>query len=111
MPFRKRHFKPIANIGHKIILIFQYLVTLTVGFLDQIPNTALFKGTIDTEPGACLDGRVALDQLWLVTTPAYPGETFEANVTVRAPKINLDMCSFDLRAEIKTLTSALSAVF
>ncbi|MBU2358307.1 MAG: efflux RND transporter periplasmic adaptor subunit, partial [Alphaproteobacteria bacterium] len=90
--------------------------------------TAPFAGTlglIDVEPGAVLDGttpvtrlsdlssvevaatlperyfdRVAVDQTVVVTTPAYPDETFQGRVTVRAPEIEMGTRSFSIRAEI-----------
>ncbi|MEI4262743.1 efflux RND transporter periplasmic adaptor subunit [Roseovarius sp. D0-M9] len=89
---------------------------------------APFAGTLgvfDIEPGTYLDGsapvtrlsdltsvevaislperyfeRVAPGQTLIVTTPAYPGETFEGEVTIRASEVDLGSRSFALRAEI-----------
>ncbi len=96
--------------------------------LEDKAIIAPFAGTlglIDIEPGAFLDGseavtslsdlsvvevdvslperyfeRVTPDQTLFVTTPAYPGETFQGPVTVRAPEIDLGSRSFNIRAEI-----------
>ncbi len=82
-------------------------------------------GVIDTEPGAVLDGsevvtrlsdlsvmelrasiperyysEVSPGQTVRITVPAYPDETFEGEVTVRAPQIEQASRSFDIRAEI-----------
>lgn len=45
-------------------------------------------------------GRVVPGQTLEITTPAYPDETFEAQVTVRAPEIDMSTRSFEIRAEI-----------
>ena len=96
--------------------------------LEDLSITAPFAGTlglIDVEPGAVLDGstpvtdlsdlsvvqvsaslperyydRVAAGQGVSITTPAYPDATFEGEVTVRAPQIDLATRSFSIRAEI-----------
>ncbi len=96
--------------------------------LEDRAITAPFAGklgVIDTEPGTFLDGstpitrlldlstvevavslperyfeRVMPGQTLMVTTPAYPGDTFEGEVTVRAPEIDLGSRSFALRAKI-----------
>jgi membrane fusion protein (multidrug efflux system) len=44
--------------------------------------------------------RVWPGQTLEITTPAYPGETFEARVTLRAPEIDRATRSFEIRAEI-----------
>ncbi|SEQ07471.1 membrane fusion protein, multidrug efflux system [Loktanella sp. DSM 29012] len=96
--------------------------------LEDLSITAPFAGTlglIDVEPGAVLDGsmpvtdlsdlsvvqvsaslperyyeRVAPGQGVTITTPAYPDASFEGEVTVRAPQIDLATRSFTIRAEI-----------
>ena len=96
--------------------------------LEDRAITAPFAGTlgvIDTEEGAYLDGATPVTRLsdlssvevsaslperyfenvkpgqtLRVTTPAYPGETFEGRITVRAPEIDRDTRSFEIRAEI-----------
>ncbi|SIT14210.1 membrane fusion protein, multidrug efflux system [Roseivivax lentus] len=96
--------------------------------LEDRRITAPFGGTlgiIDVEPGAFLDGSVPVTRLsdlsvmqvslslperyfqsvtpglsLTLTTPAYPDEEFEGKVTVRAPEIDLNSRSFDIRAEI-----------
>jgi len=90
--------------------------------------TAPFDGTlgvIDIDEGAYLDGMTPVTRLsdlssvevsaslperyfesvepgqtLQVTTPAYPGETFEGRITLRAPEIDRDTRSFEIRAEI-----------
>jgi len=82
-------------------------------------------GVIDIDEGAYLDGtspvtrlldlstvevraslpeqhfdRVEPGQTLQVTTPAYPGETFEGRVTLRAPEIDQWTRNFEIRAEI-----------
>lgn len=82
-------------------------------------------GVIDIEKGAYLDGTTPVTRLsdlssvevqatlperyfesvtpgrtLQVTTPAYPGETFEGRITLRAPEIDRDTRSFEIRAEI-----------
>lgn len=44
--------------------------------------------------------RVTSGQTLMVTTPAYPDETFEGRVVVRAPEIDRATRSFEIRAEI-----------
>jgi membrane fusion protein (multidrug efflux system) len=44
--------------------------------------------------------RVEPGQTLQVTTPAYPGETFEGRVTLRAPEIDQGTRNFEIRAEI-----------
>lgn len=96
--------------------------------LEDRAITAPFAGTlgvIDTEPGSFLQSgvsvarlsdltavevslsvperyfeRVQEGQALIVTTPAYPGESFEGHVTLRAPEINLGSRSLEIRAEI-----------
>jgi len=96
--------------------------------LDDRAITAPFAGTlgvIDTEPGSFIQSgapvttlsdltavevslslperyfdRVQEGQVLIVTTPAYPGESFEGRVTLRAPEINLGSRSLEIRAEI-----------
>ncbi|MEI4234217.1 efflux RND transporter periplasmic adaptor subunit [Roseovarius sp. D22-M7] len=90
--------------------------------------TAPFDGTlglIDIETGAYLDGstpvtrlsdlstvkvsatlpeqyfdRVQPGKTVTITTPAYPDRTFEGRVSVRAPEIDRDTRSFEIRADI-----------
>jgi len=82
-------------------------------------------GVIDTEPGTFLSASevvtrlsdlstvevvVSLPERYFervipglameITTPAYPGDTFEGEVTVRAPEIFLGSRSFEIRARI-----------
>ncbi len=82
-------------------------------------------GVVDIEPGSYLDGsqavtrladlsavevsvslseryfdQVALGQTLEITTPAYPGNSFEGLVTLRATEIDLGTRSFEIRAEI-----------
>jgi len=96
--------------------------------LEDRTVTAPFGGTlgvIDTETGAFLTGsesvtrlsdlsvvevsvalperyfdRVTPGQTLEITTPAYPDETFEGHVTLRAPQIDLGTRSFEVRAEV-----------
>lgn len=96
--------------------------------LEDRAIVAPFAGTlgvIDTAPGALLNGSVAVTRLadlstvqvsvslperyfervkpgqtLEITTPAYPDETFDGEVTVRAPEIDLGTRSFEIRAEI-----------
>ena len=96
--------------------------------LEDRTITAPFDGTlgvIDIDEGAYLDGMnpvtrlsdlssvevsaslperyfesVKPGQTLRVTTPAYPGDTFEGRITVRAPEIDRDTRSFEIRAEI-----------
>lgn len=96
--------------------------------LEDRTITAPFAGTlgvIDTEKGAYLNGTTPVTRLsdlssvevsaslperyfesvkpgqtLRVTTPAYPGDTFEGRITVRAPEIDRDTRSFEIRAEI-----------
>ena len=96
--------------------------------LDDRALTAPFAGTlglIDIEPGSYLAAgteiaplvdlsavrvdlslperyfdRVAPGQPVTVTVPAYPDQRFEGEVSVRAPQIDLETRSFDLRARI-----------
>ncbi|MEM5471607.1 efflux RND transporter periplasmic adaptor subunit [Hoeflea sp. AS60] len=96
--------------------------------LDDRAITAPFAGTlgvIDTEPGSFIQSgvpvtklsdlsavevslsvperyydRVQQGQALFITTPAYPGESFEGRVTLRAPEINLGSRSLEIRAEI-----------
>ncbi|WOI57296.1 efflux RND transporter periplasmic adaptor subunit [Palleronia sp. LCG004] len=96
--------------------------------LDDRELRAPFAGTIgifDIEPGAYLtDGteivtltdlasmevdlslperyfdRIMIGQSISIQVPAYPGETFDGTITIRAPQIELDTRSFDLRAQI-----------
>lgn len=96
--------------------------------LEDRAVTAPFSGilgVIDTEPGAFLSGsapvtrladlssvevsvtlperyfeRVSPGQILEITTPAYPNDTFEGEVTVRAPEIDLGTRSFEIRARI-----------
>lgn len=90
--------------------------------------TAPFAGTlgvIDTEEGAFLNASepvtqlsdlsvvvvsfplperyydsVVPGQILLVTTPAYPDDTFQGRVTLRAPGVDLGTRSFEVRAEV-----------
>lgn len=82
-------------------------------------------GVIDTEKGTFLNGsetvtrlsdlsmievsvtlperyfeRVTPGQTLEIRTPAYPDETFEGRVTLRAPEIDLGTRSFEIRAEV-----------
>lgn len=96
--------------------------------LDDRAITAPFAGTlgvIDTEPGSFIQSGVAVTRLsdlsavevsasiperyfdrvvegqtLVVTTPAYPGESFEGRVTLRAPEVNLGSRSVEIRAVI-----------
>ena len=96
--------------------------------LEDRAITAPFAGTlgvIDIEEGAYLNGTtpvtrlsdlssvevsaslperyfqdVSPGQTLRVTTPAYPGDTFEGRITVRAPEIDRATRSFEIRAEI-----------
>jgi membrane fusion protein (multidrug efflux system) len=96
--------------------------------LEDRTITAPFDGTlgvIDIDEGAYLDGTTPVTRLsdlssvevsaslperyfesvkpgqtLQVTTPAYPGETFEGRITLRAPEIDRDTRSFEMRAEI-----------
>ncbi len=96
--------------------------------LDDRAITAPFAGilgVIDTEPGTFLNGseavtrlsdlssvevsitlperyfeRVTPGQTLEITTPAYPDRTFEGEVTVRSPEIDLGTRSFEIRAQI-----------
>lgn len=96
--------------------------------LEDRAITAPFAGTlgvIDTEPGSFVQSgvsvarlsdlsavevslsvperyfeRVQQGQALIVTTPAYPEESFEGRVTLRAPEINLGSRSVEIRAEI-----------
>lgn len=97
--------------------------------LDDLSIAAPFAGrlgVIDTEPGAFLSGneavarlsdlssvevsvslpeiyyeRVVIGQTLEVSTPAYPDQTFEGEVILRAPEIDLDTRSFEIRARIE----------
>ena len=97
--------------------------------LEDRTIIAPFAGTlgiVDIEPGAFLSNDTAVTtlvdlsrvelqvslperyfegvqpgQTVILTVPAYPGETFEGEVTVRARQINLETRSFDIRAEIE----------
>lgn len=44
--------------------------------------------------------RIKVGQAVNVTTPAYPDAEFDGEVTVRAPEVNLETRSFNIRAEI-----------
>ena len=44
--------------------------------------------------------RIRVGQAVNVTTPAYPDAEFDGEVTVRAPEVNLETRSFNIRAEI-----------
>ncbi len=96
--------------------------------LEDRRLTAPFDGTlglIDTDPGEYIDSstsvatlsdlsvmqadlslperyfeRVAPGLAVEVETPAYPGETFEGEIGVRAPEVSAASRSFDVRAEI-----------
>ena len=96
--------------------------------LEDRTITAPFAGTlgvIDIEEGAYLDGATPVTRLLdlssvevqatlperhfasvkpgqslQVSTPAYPGATFEGRITLRAPEIDRDTRSFEIRAEI-----------
>lgn len=96
--------------------------------LEDRKITAPFAGTlgvIDIDEGAYLDGATPVTRLsdlssvevsaslperyfesvkqgqtLQVTTPAYPDETFEGRITLRAPEIDRDTRSFEIRAEI-----------
>nr|WP_261368186.1 efflux RND transporter periplasmic adaptor subunit [Pseudosulfitobacter koreense] len=96
--------------------------------LEDRTVTAPFAGTlgvIDTEPGSFLNGNQAVTRLadlsavevsatlperyfrqvrpgqtLEITTPSYPNATFEGQVTLRAPEIDLGTRSFEIRAEI-----------
>ncbi len=96
--------------------------------LEDLSIKAPFAGTvgvIDIETGAYLDGTEPLTRLsdlssvevsaslperyfdtvtpdlaLEVTTPAYPEESFEGAVTLRAPEIDRDTRNFEIRAEI-----------
>ena len=96
--------------------------------LEDRSITAPFAGTlgvIDTEPGAFIQSSVAVTRLsdlsavevsvslperyfdkvvegqtLVVTTPAYPDETFEGKVTLRTAAIDLATRSFEIRAVI-----------
>lgn len=84
----------------------------TLGILDIEPGAFLSNGTAITtlvdvsrvELQISLPeryfGGVQPGQTVTLTVPAYPGESFEGEVTVRAPQINLETRSFDIRAEI-----------
>lgn len=96
--------------------------------LEDRAITAPFSGTlgvIDTEPGSFVQSGVAITRLsdlsavevslsvperyfervregqaLIVTTPAYPEESFEGQVTLRAPEIDLGSRSVEIRARI-----------
>ena len=97
--------------------------------LEDRAITAPFAGTlgvIDVEPGAFLNTetpvtrlsdlsviqamatlperyfeQVKQGQTLEVSTPAYPDDTFEGEVTVRAPEVDLGTRSFQIRAQIE----------
>ena len=96
--------------------------------LEDRAITAPFSGTlgvIDIEPGSFVQSGVAVTRLsdlsavevslsvperyfervregqaLIVTTPAYPEESFEGRVTLRAPEINLGSRSVEIRARL-----------
>jgi membrane fusion protein (multidrug efflux system) len=106
----------------------QAAVMMAEADLDDRVITAPFSGTlgvIDTEPGAFLNGseavtrladlssvevsvtlperyfeRVSPGQTLEIRTPAYPEATFEGEVLLRAPEIDLGTRSFEIRAQI-----------